>query len=116
MRKFLLLIFLCLWQIDDVSAQTRSISGKVTSIEDGSVLPGVNVVIKGTTQGTVTDADGNYALSDVPENSVLIFSFIGLTTQEIEIAGRNLVDIQMSQDVTQLGEVVVTAQGIERSK
>src|SRR5690349_22499936 len=106
MRKILLLSFLCLLQIDDALAQSRTISGKVTSSEDGSVLPGVNVVIKGTTQGTVTDADGNYTLADVPESSVLIFSFIGLTTQEVAISGRNLVDVQMQQDVTQLGEVV----------
>jgi TonB-dependent SusC/RagA subfamily outer membrane receptor len=115
MRKALL-VFLCLLQFAFVQAQERTISGKVTSPEDGSPLPGVNVVIKGTTSGTVTDVDGNYRLTGAPESGVVIFTFIGLITQEVDIAGRSTIDIQMAQDVQQLGEIVVTAQGIERSK
>jgi TonB-linked SusC/RagA family outer membrane protein len=116
MRKFLLVLVTCLLHMSMAQAQERTISGKVASTEDGSALPGVNVVVKGTTIGTVTDADGNYRLTTASDGSTLVFSFIGLVTQEVEIAGRNLIDIQMAQDVQQLGEIVVTAQGIERSK
>jgi TonB-linked SusC/RagA family outer membrane protein len=95
-------------------AQDRTITGKVTSNEDGTPLPGVNVVLKGTTTGTVTDANGSYTLTVPQGGGIFIFSFIGLVTQELEIGQRSVVDVVMTQDVTQLGEVVVTAAGIER--
>lgn len=95
----------------DASAQERSISGRVTSGEDGTPLPGVNIVVKGTSIGTVTDARGTYVLSVPASDGVLVFSFIGFASQEVEIGQRNTVDVQLSSDVTQLGEVVVTAQG-----
>lgn len=96
-------------------AQDRTVSGRVTSAEDGSPLPGVNVVLKGTQSGTVTDVDGNYRLA-VPgqPGEVLVFTFIGLQTQEVEIQSRTVVDIRMQTDVTQLSEVIVTAVGVER--
>ncbi len=99
-----------------VWAQDRSISGQITSEEDGSTLPGVNVIVKGTTQGTVTDIDGNYRIS-VPENAeTLSFSFIGLEAKDVDINGRSTVNVQMASDTRQLSEVVVTAIGIEREK
>lgn len=115
MKKFLLtcsaLAFvLCSW------AQERTVSGKATSAEDGSALPGVNVVVKGTTNGTVTDSDGNFSLSVSGANQTLVFSFIGLQTQEVAVGERTSVDVQLKLDVTQLTEVVVTAQGIEREQ
>ncbi len=114
MKKFLLLNLLCLCiTCSGVWAQGRAVTGKVTSAEDGSPLPGVNVVIKGLAVGTVTDVEGMYSLS-VPPESTLVFSFIGLTTREVPVGERTIVDVQMSQDVQQLGEVVVTAAGIER--
>src|SRR5690606_12140456 len=64
--------------------QQKSITGTVTD-EDGQPLPGVTVVIKGTTQGTVTNIDGNYSISGVPENATLVFSFVGMKTREIEV-------------------------------
>lgn len=116
MKKYLLLFFamaLCV----SVWAQERTVSGKVTSADDGSPLPGVNVVLKGTNNGTVTDADGNYSLSGVPSSGgSLIFSFIGLQTSEVVIGERGVVDVSLSLDVQQLSEVVVTAIGIEREK
>jgi TonB-linked SusC/RagA family outer membrane protein len=112
MRKFLLLICLVLAVTSiRVMAQERTISGKVTSSEDGTPLPGVNVVLKGTTNGTVTDSDGAYTMSVPQAGGTLIFSFIGLTTQEVSIGERTVVDLKMQEDITQLGEVVVTAQG-----
>jgi TonB-linked SusC/RagA family outer membrane protein len=96
-------------------AQQRTVTGKVTASEDGSSLPGVNVVVKGTTNGTVTDADGKFSIS-APENASLIFSFIGLKTTEVPIGERSIVDVQLTLDITQLSEVVVTATGLEVSK
>jgi len=97
-------------------AQERVVTGKVTSTEDGSGLPGVNVVVKGTTNGTVTDADGKYSLSVPTSGGSLVFSFIGLTTQEQKIGERTMMDISLGLDVTQLSEIVVTGQGIAREK
>jgi len=113
MKKSLLLVFSFAIALN-VLAQERMISGKVTSSDDGSVLPGVNVVLKGTTNGTVTDTEGNFKLTVPASGGTLIFSFIGLTTQEITLGERTVVDVQMAADVKQLSEVVVTALGIER--
>jgi len=95
-------------------AQERTVKGRITSSQDGSGLPGVNVVVKGTTNGTVTDVDGNYTIV-APASGTLVFSFIGLKSQEIVIGERTVIDVPMDQDVTQLSEVVVTALGIEKS-
>ncbi|MCW5909757.1 MAG: SusC/RagA family TonB-linked outer membrane protein [Cyclobacteriaceae bacterium] len=112
MRKILLLIFCCSFLA--VNAQQRIVSGKVTSAEDGSALPGVSVLLKGTSVGTSTDADGKYSLSVPASGGSLVFSFIGSKTQEVVIGERSLIDVSLMQDVTQLSEVIVTAQGIER--
>lgn len=114
MRKILLLIF-C-YSFLQLHAQERRITGRVTSTEDGSALPGVNVILKGTATGTATDADGRYALSIPASGGSLIFSFIGLQTREVEIGDRSVVDISLALDVTQLSEVVVTALGVERDQ
>ncbi|MFZ6011374.1 MAG: SusC/RagA family TonB-linked outer membrane protein [Bacteroidota bacterium] len=115
MKKLLLSICLMAFAIGLHAQQT--INGRVTSAEDGSALPGVNVVLKGTSQGAVTDADGQYTLSVSPSgDGVLVFSFIGLQTLEAGIAGRSVIDVSLKQDVTQLSEVVVTALGLEVSK
>src|SRR5690606_17330264 len=90
-------------------AQERTVSGKVTSAEDGSALPGVNVLLKGTAIGGVTGASGGYTLSIPESGGTLVFSFIGLITQEVEIGSRSVIDVIMQPDVTQLTEVVVTA-------
>lgn len=94
-----------------VLAQERMVSGKVTSADDGSSMPGVNVVLKGTTNGAVTDGDGNFKLSVPSSGGTLVFSFIGMQTQEQAIGDRSVVDIKMASDVEQLQEVVVTAHG-----
>jgi TonB-linked SusC/RagA family outer membrane protein len=97
-------------------AQDRAVTGKVTSADDGTPLPGVNVVVKGTTNGTVTDADGNYKLSAPVSGAVLVFSFIGMQTLEIEVGDRAIVDAQLANDVKQLSEVVVTALGVKQDR
>ncbi|MFN8887570.1 MAG: SusC/RagA family TonB-linked outer membrane protein [Cyclobacteriaceae bacterium] len=115
MKKFLLLCFSFVFVLS-AWAQDRVITGKVSSSEDGSALPGVNVVVKGTTNGTVTDADGKYSISVPADGGSLVFSFIGLRTSEVPVGERTVVDVQLSLDVTQLSEVVVTAQGVEKEQ
>jgi TonB-linked SusC/RagA family outer membrane protein len=113
MKKLLLTCFALAIALYSM-AQQRTVAGKVTSTEDGSALPGVNVVVKGTTNGTVTDSEGNFSLAISGNDQALVFSFIGLQTQEVAIGERTTVDVQLSLDVTQLSEVVVTAQGVQR--
>lgn len=112
MKRLLLLSSLVLFiAAGNVFAQERTVSGRVTSTEDGSSLPGVNVVLKGTTIGTATDADGRYSLSVPSSGGSLVFSFVGLATQEIAIGDRSVVDVSLALDATQLSEVVVTTFG-----
>jgi TonB-linked SusC/RagA family outer membrane protein len=91
-----------------------TITGKVKD-ENGADFPGVNVLVKGTSVGTSTDINGNYSLEVPDENAVLVFSFIGYTTQEVTVGARTTIDLAMTPDVRSLDEVVVTALGIERS-
>lgn len=95
----------------------QTVTGRVTSAGDNSSLPGVSVLIKGTTIGSSTDADGRYSI-DVGnnQNAVLVFSFIGFTTQEVSVGNQTTIDVSLPEDIAQLGEVVVTALGISRDK
>src|SRR5689334_15976204 len=106
MRKFLRTVFLLLLFSATALAQERIVSGKVTSAEDGSVIPGANVIVKGTTNGTTTDSNGSFQLS-VPNNAILVFSFIGFATVEIDASNLSEVNAQLTVDATQLSEVVV---------
>ncbi|PGH41957.1 MAG: SusC/RagA family TonB-linked outer membrane protein [Candidatus Nephrothrix sp. EaCA] len=111
MNKFLF-TFLSFGFALSVWAQNRVVTGTLTSKEDGSILPGVNVVLKGTTNGTVTNSEGNYKLPVPSTGGVLIFSYMGFHTQEVDIAQRAIVDVQLETgDSKQLNEVVVTALG-----
>ncbi len=94
----------------------QSVSGRVTTSSDGAPLPGVSVIVKGTTTGTSTDSDGRFTIT-VPDNTaVLVLSFIGFTTQEVPVGNRTNIDVVMTEDTQELGEVVVTAFGLEREK
>lgn len=104
--SWLLLLLFCL----PVLAQDVAVSGRVTSSDDGSVLPGVSIQVKGTTRGTTTDADGNYRVN-ASANSRLVFSFIGYTSQEVPVGNRSTVNLVLQADATSLGEVVVTGYG-----
>lgn len=94
-------------------AQTFNVQGTVTS-DDGSAVPGVNVLLKGTSRGTVTDADGHYALADVKSDDVLSFSFIGYVNEEIAVGDRTTIDVVLTPDITALSEVVVVGYGTQR--
>lgn len=96
------------------SAQSRTVSGKVTSADDGSGMPGVSISEKGTSNGVITDAEGNYTISVGP-NAVLVYSFVGMVTQEVPVGNQTSIAVSLASDVTQLGEVVVVGYGtIER--
>lgn len=97
-------------------AQTREITGVVTSGEDGTPIPGVSVIVKGTTLGTVTDMEGRYRLQVPVDAQNLSFSFVGMATQEIAIAGRNSISVVLQPQAIGVDEVVVTALGISREK
>src|SRR5690606_29675525 len=98
MKKRLLGFVMVFLVIASSAAAQQSVSGRVTSSVDGAPLPGVSVIVKGTTTGTSTDADGRYTISVPDNNAVLVLSFIGFTTQEITVGGRTTIDIQMGED------------------
>lgn len=113
MKRFLLCLMAGLTlAFSSAQAQDRTVSGRVTSTEDGSALPGVNVILKGTAIGTSTDADGKFTLSIPASGGSLVFSFIGLQSTEVVIGDRATVDVSLALDVQQLNEVVVTAGGL----
>ena len=89
-------------------AQSQRISGRITSAQDGQPLPGVNIQVRGTTNGVSTDANGNYSITVPGRNSVLLLSSIGLTSQEITVGNRTVINIQMQEAINELTQVVVT--------
>lgn len=97
----------------DAWAQDRTVSGSVKSSDDGEALPGVSIVVKGTTNGTVTDADGKFQIM-VPDGAVLVMSFVGFRNKEIEVGSLTQIDVLLDIDVTNLGEVVVIGYGEQR--
>lgn len=109
MRKILQLgIFLLLVvPFTSALAQERTVSGKVTSLEDGLPLPGVNVVVKGTATGVVTNSNGEYSIN-VSGDKTLVFSFIGFASVEEVVGARNTIDVIMSTDTRMLGEIIVS--------
>jgi len=117
MKNFLSLILLFVFAGATIlHAQTIAITGTVTSsVEGGGPIIGLTVAVKGTTVGTITDVDGKYSLSVPQEATTISFSYIGMKKQEIEIAGRKVIDVIMEPDILGLDEVIVTAVGIQRS-
>ncbi len=118
MRKTLQNLWIVLFSVCALNAfaQDRIVTGKVTSADDGTATPGVNVTLKGTATGTVTDANGMYSVKVPEEGGTLVFSFIGLATQEILVGQRSQIDVLMQSDVTQLSEVVVTETGYSQER
>lgn len=114
-KVFMLVLILGLGLSSQILAQQRTVQGTVTDSQ-GSPLPGVTVVVKGTTQGTVTNNDGNYSLRNIPDDATLVFSFVGMQSQEIEVGNRNSIDVTMIEDAIVIKDVVVTALGITREK
>jgi len=113
MRKILLL-GLMLFLVNAVAfSQGRVITGTVTSTEDGLGVPGATVLVKGTTIGTATDIDGKYSINVPSGSNVLVFTFVGLTSQEVNIGNRSTINVALESDVTALSEVIVTGYGTQ---
>ncbi len=102
--------------VEEVSAsiEQMDVRGKVVD-QNGQGLPGVSVIVQGTTSGTTTDGDGIYRLT-VPDGATLVYSFVGFESQEIPVSNRSVIDVSMKEDIEALDEVVVTALGIEKDQ
>lgn len=114
-RKNLLSLLFAVFIGLQAFAQDKTVSGKVTSSEDGTPLPGVSITVKGTTKGASTDANGVYKIS-TPANSVLVFSYVGFTMREIQTKNQTIIDLQLSPDAGVLNEVVVVGYGQQSKK
>jgi iron complex outermembrane receptor protein len=96
-------------------SQSRTVAGKVTSSDDNSAIPGVNILEKGTSNGTVTDSDGNYSIS-VGATSTLVFSFVGYRSSEVVVGAQSTINVNLELDITALSEVVVVGYGTVEKK
>lgn len=116
MKKVLLGFALSFLTIVSVLAQTKTITGRVTSSEEPEGVPGASVVVKGTTQGTVTNLDGTYSISVPSDASALVFSFVGYLTKEVSIGSATTINVQLDPDVKLLSEIVVTGYGTQERR
>src|SRR5690606_2288468 len=114
-KSILLSFFLVLTLVGSVWAQTQTVTGRVTAANDGSALPGVTVLERGTSNGVTTGIDGDYTLTVQP-SATLVFSFIGMQRQEIPVNGRSTIDVQLAADERQLSEVVVVGYGTQERR
>jgi TonB-linked SusC/RagA family outer membrane protein len=115
MKKLLLISLILCFGALALNAQTKQITGKVTSRDDGAPIPGVSVVVSGTSTGTITDADGNFTLR-VPENEILLFSFVGLKTVEVPVTSATNYTVVMEQEIIGMDEVMVVAYGVAKKE
>lgn len=115
MKKCLLLllsslVFFSAW------SQERQVTGTVTSADDGLPIPGVNVIVEGTTKGTTTDVDGNFSLALAEDENTLVFSFVGFRNVTVDATSQTTISVVMEPDVTALEEVVVVGYGTQRKR
>jgi TonB-dependent starch-binding outer membrane protein SusC len=112
LKKTKIILLLCLWMITSmqVIAQSVQIKGKVTDASTGEALPGVNIILKGTTFGVITSYEGTYSIT-VPKGGTLVFSFVGFLGEEILVADQTTIDVSLSPELTKLNEVVVIGYG-----
>ncbi len=116
MRKFTISLFLMLFIGLQVAHAQRSISGKVTSSEDGAGIPGATILVKGTAVGAITDVNGNYTLVVPADKTALLVSYVGMKTQEVVMGTDNVINVTLEPSVQELEGVVVTALGVTREK
>lgn len=115
-KRFLQLLLTGLFAVICLNSFAQiNVSGTVTS-DDGELLPGVSIVVKGTANGVVTDFEGNYTFNGVPSDAILVYSFVGMQTQEVAVDGRSKIDVVLATSSIGMDEVVVTALGISREK
>ncbi len=110
-----LLFLACLLSLQSMYAQT-TVTGTITDALDGNPLPGVSVIVKGTSIGVASDFDGNYNIELTNDNAILVFSFVGFADQEISVNGKSVINVSLAESAESLDEVVVTALGITREK
>ncbi|MFD2513584.1 SusC/RagA family TonB-linked outer membrane protein [Pontibacter locisalis] len=111
------LLLLLLFLATSLYAQdTNVVTGKVTGAEEGMPLPGVSVLVKGTTTGTTTDTNGEFRIQVPGNNAVLVFRYLGYETKEVTVGNQSVINVALGTDTRQLSEVVVTAMGITREK
>ena len=116
MKAKLMLCLCLLLAATTMFAQNLTVTGVVTEKATGYPAIGVSVLVKGTTNGTITSMDGDYTLSNVPKNATLVFSYVGMTTQEVPVNGQTVVNVLMSEDTQNLEEVVVIGYGTSKAK
>lgn len=116
MKTGFLLVFILALSIFNGVAQTRVLTGTVISSEDKLPIPGVSISVKGTTAGTISDMNGNYSITVPQTTKTLVFSFVGMVTQELDVSTSSKIDVELKSDVIGIDEVVVTAMGIKRDK
>ncbi len=118
-KNYLLLtcVLVLIFVTQNVLAQTRNVTGTITEQSSGQPLPGVTIIVKGTSEGTISDVEGKYSIAVPTSGGTLVFSYVGYIIEEVEVSTQNQVDIQLIEDVTNLEEVVVTglATSIKRS-
>lgn len=110
-RPFMILCFTMFWGF--VSAQDVKVSGTITE-ESGEGLPGVSILVKGSSIGTISDIDGNYAINAPSNDAVLVFSYVGFVTEEISVDGKSVINLKMMPDITALEEIVVVGYGEQK--
>jgi TonB-linked SusC/RagA family outer membrane protein len=115
-KHYLFLVFLCLLFPIISFSQQRTVIGTVSSSEDGATIPGATVLIKGTTRGTTTNIDGKYSINLEPEDKILVFSFVGMSTREISVGDELVINVTLNPAVEALDEVVVIGYGTESRK
>ncbi|MCX6302341.1 MAG: SusC/RagA family TonB-linked outer membrane protein [Bacteroidia bacterium] len=114
-RKWILSIFLLYFAVSLASAQQRTVTGKVTSETEGA-LAGVNIVVQGTMTGAISDAEGNFSIPVPGSEAVLVFSFIGYTSQQVAVGSQSTFNVVLVPETSTLGEVVVTGYGTQKKK
>jgi TonB-linked SusC/RagA family outer membrane protein len=116
MRNLLLTMMIALFSVSVSMGQGRVVTGTVTEADTGEPIPGANVIVKGTSSGSVTDLDGNFTVNVSSDDAVLLFSFVGFVSQEIPVGNQSTIDVVLESDVTALSEVVVTGYGTQEKK
>jgi TonB-linked SusC/RagA family outer membrane protein len=116
LRCFLVGFLLTVFCSGPLWAQDRIVSGKIISADDNQGIPGVNIILKGTSQGTVTDAQGSFSINVPSSESILVFSSIGYATQEIAAGAQSVINVTLAQDVTSLSEVIVVGYGTQEKR
>jgi TonB-dependent SusC/RagA subfamily outer membrane receptor len=114
--KLILGVLITFFSLVNINAQNISVNGNVQDSGNGMPIPGVNILIKNTSLGVATDFDGNFSISDVPKGSTIIFSYIGYITYEVIVNTDTTLNVKLTQDISQLDEVIVIGYGTQTKK